>query len=93
MKNNILELKNLTKYYPGVAALKQVNLCVRKGEVHALVGENGAGKSTMIKAISGAITPTGGSICVDSREYSGLTPSSAREKGISVIYQEFNLFN
>jgi len=93
MKKNILELKNLIKYYPGIAALKQVNLRVQEGEVHALVGENGAGKSTMIKAISGAIMPTGGSICVDGQEYSSLTPVSAREKGISVIYQEFNLFN
>ena len=59
---NILEIKNVTKRYPGVVALDKVSFSVKEGEVHALVGENGAGKSTLIKAITGAITPDEGEI-------------------------------
>ena len=55
--DHILEIKNVTKRYPGVVALDNVSLSVRRGEVHALVGENGAGKSTLIKIITGAIKP------------------------------------
>lgn len=58
MSDNILELKHITKLYPGVVALNDVSLEVRRGEILALVGENGAGKSTLIKTFSGAITPT-----------------------------------
>lgn len=58
MSDNILELKHITKLYPGVVALNDVSLEVRRGEILALVGENGAGKSTLIKTCSGAITPT-----------------------------------
>ena len=57
MENYALELRNITKTYPGVVALDKVSLGLKKGEVHALVGENGAGKSTLIKVISGAIAP------------------------------------
>ena len=57
MSDNILELKHITKLYPGVVALNDVSLEVRRGEILALVGENGAGKSTLIKSCSGAITP------------------------------------
>ena len=60
MSDNILELKHITKLYPGVVALNDVSLEVRRGEILALVGENGAGKSTLIKTCSGAITPTQG---------------------------------
>ena len=60
--DHILEIKNVTKRYPGVVALDNVSLSVRRGEVHALVGENGAGKSTLIKIITGAIKPDEGSI-------------------------------
>lgn len=93
MGQTILKLKNLTKYYPGVAALKQVNLEIYKGEIHALVGENGAGKSTLIKMIAGASAPSMGKICVSEKEYGSFTPAQAQEQGISVIYQEFNLVN
>ena len=59
---NILEFKNITKEYPGVTALKGININVRRGEVLGLVGENGAGKSTLIKVCSGAISPTEGKV-------------------------------
>ena len=57
-EDNILELKHISKYYPGVTALDDVSLHVRRGEIHALIGENGAGKSTLIKTCSGAIAPS-----------------------------------
>ena len=55
MSDYILEMHNITKTYPGVRALDDVSLSIKKGEVHAIVGENGAGKSTFIKVITGAI--------------------------------------
>ncbi|MFW5988537.1 MAG: sugar ABC transporter ATP-binding protein, partial [bacterium] len=89
--NIILELKNITKKYPGVTALDNVSLDIKKGEVHALVGENGAGKSTLIKTCTGAISPNKGKIIVNGKEFSEMTPKLSEENGISVIYQEFNL--
>lgn len=88
---NILEVKNITKRYPGVVALDNVSFSVEKGEVLALIGENGAGKSTMIKIIAGAITPDSGTIIIDGKPYDRLTPIMAKEAGIGVVYQELNL--
>lgn len=89
----IIRLKNIVKQYPGVTALDDFNLEIQAGEVHVLAGENGAGKSTLIKIIAGAIEPSKGIICIGEREYQFLTPKEAKENGISVIYQEFNLVN
>lgn len=89
--SKILEVKNVTKIYPGVVALDDVSFDVEKGEILALIGENGAGKSTVIKTISGAIQPEKGTIIIDGKEYSKLTPAVAKEAGIGVVYQEFNL--
>lgn len=89
--NHILEIKNVTKKYPGVVALNNVSLSVAEGEVHALVGENGAGKSTLIKIITGAIKPDEGCICYQGRQYTELNPIMTRQIGIEAIYQEFNL--
>ncbi|MDF1739751.1 MAG: sugar ABC transporter ATP-binding protein [Verrucomicrobiales bacterium] len=86
-----LELKNITKTYPGVVALDNVSLEIIEGEVHALVGENGAGKSTLIKTCTGAISPDKGTIVIQGTEYTSLTPKSAELAGVGVIYQEFNL--
>lgn len=91
MPENILEVKNLTKIYPGVLALDNVSLDFRQGEIHALMGENGAGKSTLIKAVSGAIEPTAGKIIINGKEFTSLTPALAKEHGIAVVYQEFTL--
>lgn len=90
-ENNILELKNISKYYPGVQALKKVSLSVRRGEIHALIGENGAGKSTLIKTCSGAIEPTQGEIVINGKSFHAMTPKLSEQNGIGVIYQEFNL--
>lgn len=86
----VLELRNIRKLYPGVAALKDVSLSVKKGEILALIGENGAGKSTLIKTCSGAVIPTSGKIVVNGKEFDHMTPQLAAENGIAIIYQEFN---
>ena len=87
----ILELEHISKFYPGVTALDDVNFSIEKGQVHALMGENGAGKSTLIKVISGAIKPEHGNIVISGERFSSLTPALSKDKGIGVIYQEFNL--
>jgi len=88
---NILELKNITKKYPGVIALNDVSIDFVEGEAHALVGENGAGKSTLIKSCTGAVVPNSGSIVIQGETFSSLTPQLSEAHGIGVIYQEFNL--
>lgn len=92
MKNEyILELKSITKTFPGVKALNNVHLEVKPGEVHALCGENGAGKSTLMKIISGAQNATSGDIYFEGEKATYNTTKEAQNIGISMIYQEFNL--
>ena len=88
---NILKLTQINKSFPGVKALSDVNLTVRKGEVHALVGENGAGKSTLMKIISGAYKKDSGTVWFDGQEVENTTPKQSEMMGISIIYQELNL--
>lgn len=87
----ILKLNHISKMYPGVTALDDLNIQFQEGEIHAIVGENGAGKSTMIKTISGAIQPTKGTIEINGQTYEHMTPALSRASGIAVIYQEFTL--
>ncbi len=87
----ILQLRNITKTYPGVVALNDVTIDVASNEVHALIGENGAGKSTLIKTCTGAVVPDSGTIVVGGREFGSMTPRRSREHGIAAIYQDFNL--
>lgn len=88
----LLSLKNITKEYPGVRALDNVSISFEKGEVHALIGENGAGKSTFIKTLSGAIRPTSGTIEFEGKTYDHLEPRQAIDLGIAVVYQELIQF-
>ncbi|MGE4454987.1 MAG: ATP-binding cassette domain-containing protein, partial [Sphaerochaeta sp.] len=90
---HILELRNITKRYPGVLALNAVTMHVASGEVHGLVGENGAGKSTLIKVLAGAHAPNDGEIFFDGQVFQALIPHQAMELGISCIYQELNQVN
>ena len=92
-KQPVLSLKDIRKVYPGVVALDNVSIDFYPGEVHALIGENGAGKSTFIKTITGAHAPDGGTITIDGETYSVMTPALARKHGIECIYQEFNLID
>lgn len=87
----ILEIKGLTKSFPGVKALEAVDIAIREGEIHALVGENGAGKSTLIKILSGAYHKDKGEIFFDGNAIDIRNPHHAQQIGISTIYQEFNL--
>jgi len=87
----ILEVKEVTKRFPGVVALDEVSFELYPGEVHALVGENGAGKSTLIKVITGVYRPDGGRMFFDGDEVSFASPRESQEAGISTIYQEGNL--
>jgi ribose transport system ATP-binding protein len=90
-ENTILSIRNITKTYPGVTALEDFSMDFEAGEIHALLGENGAGKSTLIKVISGAIEPDSGFIAFEGREFKNISPAQAKDLGIKVIYQEFNL--
>ena len=87
----LLEVRNISKRFPGVLALDDVSLRFMPGEVHAVVGENGAGKSTLMKIAAGAYIPDGGEIYLAGNRVSFAHPQEAHEKGISIIYQEFNL--
>ncbi|SFH82151.1 monosaccharide ABC transporter ATP-binding protein, CUT2 family [Tindallia magadiensis] len=87
----ILELRNITKIYPGVTALDDVSIEIEEGEIHAIVGENGAGKSTLIKTCTGAVVPSGGKIIINGESFTEMNPKLSVEKGIAAIYQEFNL--
>lgn len=88
---SILEVRNITKQFPGVLALDDISAKFYPGEVHALVGENGAGKSTLMKILVGAYVPDKGEIIYQGEPISFSHPREAQEAGISIIYQEFNL--
>ena len=90
-EKTILRIEGLSKYYPGVKAIDDLSMEFKEGEVHALLGENGAGKSTLIKCIAGAIRPDGGTIEINGERFASLSPQLAKDKGVQVIYQEFNL--
>jgi ribose transport system ATP-binding protein len=87
----ILEVKNITKRFPGVLALDDVSVKFYSGEVHAVVGENGAGKSTLMKVMSGAYQRDSGKVFLAGQEVDFDHPKEAQDAGISIIYQEFNL--
>jgi ribose transport system ATP-binding protein len=91
MPEVILEVKNVSKSFPGVKALDQVSFNLCKGEVHALVGENGAGKSTLMKILSGVYQADEGVIRFKGEEVRFRDSTHARDAGIGIIYQELNL--
>jgi len=92
MDEIILEAREITKLYPGTVALDKANFKVRKGKVNVLIGENGAGKSTMMKIVAGVETKTSGSIFIHGKEVNYNTPNEAISHGVGIIYQELNLF-
>jgi simple sugar transport system ATP-binding protein len=88
----ILSARGITKHFGGVTALDDVSLDLIPGEVHCLAGENGCGKSTLIKIISGAERPDAGEVTIDGVAHSRMDATSAITSGIQVIYQDFSLF-
>lgn len=91
MSKYMLEMSGINKSFYGIQVLKDARIQVKPGEVHVLLGENGAGKSTLIKILSCAYRKESGKIILDGKELEATTPKEAMDKGISVIYQEFNL--
>lgn len=88
---NIVEMRNISKHFGGVHALKDVSVDVRQGEIHAIIGENGAGKSTLMKILAGAYKKDKGTITIDGEVVEAHSPRDIINRGVSVIYQEFML--
>ncbi len=86
-----MELRGITKRFPGVVANHDIDIAVRRGTVHALVGENGAGKSTLMKILYGMQKPDGGTITVDGEQVSFGSPADAIDRGIGMVHQHFML--
>ena len=93
MEEKIIELKHVNKHYGGVHALKDIDFDLNRGEIHCLIGQNGCGKSTMIKVISGVIDVDEGSeVILDGRKSGGGSARQAMNNGVRVIYQDLSLF-
>lgn len=87
----ILEARKVSKVFPGVRALDEIDLQIYQGEIHSIIGENGAGKSTLMKIFSGAYQPDAGGILVNGQPVTFKGVNDAIKKGISIIFQEFNI--
>ena len=88
MGDIILEMKGISKYFPGVTALDGVDLTIEEGSVTGLVGENGAGKSTLMKILTGTYRPDGGTVLYKGREVHFKSEKEALDAGISIVPQE-----
>ena len=91
MQEIAIKMENITKSFGALKANENVNLTVKRGEVHALLGENGAGKSTLMNMLSGIYNPDSGSIYVEGRKVSYTSPKDSIELGIGMIHQHFKL--
>ena len=87
----VLELRGITKSFPGVIANDSIDLRVGSGEIHAVLGENGSGKSTLMKVIYGYHAPDSGTVCLDGHPVSLSSPSDGRRLGIGMVFQDFSL--
>ena len=92
MSDNVIELKDICKSFYGVQVLKNINMHIKAGEALCIAGENGSGKSTIIKIISGVHPFENGEVIINGNSYKSITPSQSIEEGIQVIYQDFSLF-
>lgn len=92
MANQLLQLTGISKSFAGVHALRNVDLTIEQGRIHCLVGENGCGKSTLIKVIAGVYQRDSGSVVINGKNFERLHPIDSIREGIQVIYQDFSLF-
>src|SRR4051794_33024052 len=88
---NHVELRGITKRFPGVLANDRVDLDIRRGEIHTLLGENGAGKSTLMKVLYGMLQPDSGQILLNGTPIALQSPADAIQHGIGMIHQHFML--
>ena len=91
MAEPVIQLKNITKQFPGVLANDDISLEIKKGEVFAIVGENGAGKSTLMKIMYGLYKPTSGDVYIKGEKVQNFKPKTAIDKGIGMVHQHFML--
>lgn len=89
--NNFIELRNITKYFPGTIAVDNMNFVIKSGEIHGLIGENGAGKSTIIRLITGAYSIDDGEIIINGNKLLDYNVDISKKHGISCVYQELNI--
>lgn len=90
-KSTVLLAKNIVKKFPGVIAVNNVTLEIKKGEIHGLLGQNGAGKSTFLKILYGVHKPDSGEIYLHGKKVSFNGPADARRHGIALVHQEISL--
>ncbi|AJE47127.1 sugar ABC transporter ATP-binding protein [Celeribacter indicus] len=89
----VLSLRDVSKTFGPITAIRRMDLDVRRGRVHTLLGENGAGKSTLMKILAGVQPATGGTITLDGRPFAPANPQQAAERGLSIVFQELSLAN
>jgi ribose transport system ATP-binding protein len=93
MAQALLEIRGISKHFPGVNALRDVSFAIQRNTVHCIVGENGAGKSTLIKILTGAERRSGGSILFNGKDFAPRSTREAMNSGMSVLFQELNVVN
>lgn len=92
MSETLVKLSNIGISFSGVQILENIDLELQKGKIHCLIGENGCGKSTIVKIIAGVYKPNCGTVEINGKQYAAVTPVTAMEEGIQVIWQDFSLF-
>jgi ribose transport system ATP-binding protein len=84
-------MRGISKSFGGIRALDNVDLTIESGEIHALLGENGAGKSTILKILRGVLTPDSGTVTIAGEEIRTISAAAARQAGVAMIFQEMSL--
>ncbi|MCK4725679.1 MAG: sugar ABC transporter ATP-binding protein, partial [Anaerolineales bacterium] len=91
--NRVLRMQNISKAFPGVQALREVDIDVQEGEIHGLVGKNGAGKSTLVRVLMGLQDPDGGVIQINGHRFTHINSSEALQAGVAYVPQQVNMMD